>query len=152
MGLNGGARVKFQRRTSFVPTRGQPYDRRTYKRTAREPHTSLQLVTLYTPFRKKLLALIRANPGISYRALARLAGRCDGRVRDNARHLIAAGLVYAVKQSGRNYLYVNGVKHTPAARVPTQVGENAARVLAHLQKHGEATRSDVMRELGLTRH
>lgn len=152
MGLSGGARVKFQRRTPFVPSRGQPYDRRAYKRTAREPKTSLQLVTLYTPFRKELLALIRRNPGVSYHGLARMTGRCDGRIHDNVRHLIEARLVHVVKTPGRSHLYLNGVKHVPPAHAPTQVSQNVQRVYAYLCKHKEATRQDVIRELGLTRH
>ena len=144
--------MKFQRRTPFVPTRGQPYDRRAYKRTAREPHTSLQLVTLYTPFRKQLLELIRKHPGVSYHGLARLTGRCDARVHDNVRHLVAARIVHVVKEPYRSYLYLNGVKHKPVARPPTQVAENVRRVYAYILEHQEATRQTIMRELGLTRH
>ena len=144
--------MKFQRRTPFKPSRGQPYDRRAYKRTAREPHTSLQLVTLYTPFRQELLRLVREHPGVSYHGLARLTGRCDARVRDNVRHLVAARLVHVVKEPYRNYLYLNGVKHQPTARVHTQVSTNVQRVHDYVLLHGEATRQAIIRELGLTRH
>lgn len=144
--------MKFQRRTPFQPSRGQPYDRRAYKRTAREPFTGLQLVTLYTPFRKELLRLIREHPGVSFHGLARLTGRCDTRVRDNVRHLVAARLIYVVREPYRCYLYLNGVKHQPPQRSPTQVSANVARVHEYVRRHGEATRQDIIKELGLTRH
>lgn len=143
--------MKFNHR-KFVPSRSHPYDRRKHKPKMNEPYTGLQLVTLYTPFRRHLLALIRENPGISYRGLARKTGRCDARIHDNVRHLIAAGLVHVVKEPGRNYLYLNGVKHTPGRRAYSVLADSTARVYAYMLQHPEATRQQVIRELGLTRH
>lgn len=142
-------RLKFKGRTPFAPTRGQPYDRRAFKRTAREPHTSLQLVTLYTPFRVRLLEEIRREPGISYRALARRVGRDETRVHDNVRRLVEARLVVRVKEPGRVSLYPNGVKPTLRVRAQSVITE---RVTAYLARYGEATMRDLTRELGISRH
>ena len=142
--------LKFNHR-KFRPSRSHPYDRRKYKLTKSEPQVGLQLVTLYTPYRKQLLALIRANPGVSYHALARMTGRCDARVHDNVRHLVKARLVHVVKEPGRSYLYANGVKHASQKRA-TLLGEGMRRVYEYMLQHPEATRQQVIRELGLTRH
>lgn len=141
-------RLKFQRRKPFAPSRGQPYDRRAFRRTGREPHTGLQLVTLYTPFRQRLLEEILREPGISYRALAHRLGREQSRVHDNVRRLVEARLVVRMKEPGRVSLYPNGVKPTPRVRAQSVITE---RVAAYLARHGEATMRDLVK-LGISRH
>lgn len=141
--------MKFQRRTPSKPSRSQPYDRRAFKRTAREPFTRLQLVTLYTPFRVRLLDEIAREPGVSYRGLARRVGRAETRVRDNVQQLLSARLVYRVKEPGRVSLYPNGVKPSPRVRAQAAV---TLRVGEYVSRRGEASMRDLTSALGLSRH
>lgn len=156
--------MTFKPRIPFKPSRGQPYDRRIYRPRKGEPKTSLKIVTIFTPFRLRLLDLIRGHPGVSYWRLAALAKRPPTAVRDNLRTLIQARLVHVVKEPWRNYIYLNGVKHPRDVRPPpwhgrygaprgvVPLGETMRRVYEYLVLHEDATRQQVIRELGLSRH
>lgn len=114
-----------------------------------EPWTRLRFVTLYTPFRQKLLAEIQREPGVSYHSLARRVGRAETRVRDNMRPLLEARLVYRVKEPGRVSLYPNGVKPSPRVRAQNAM---ALRVHAYIVKRREASMRELTSTLGLSRH
>ncbi len=128
----------------------------------RVPSRLLLLLPLYSkleresllenPARRRILALVEAQPGVRYQQVVRALGRGHGLVDSHLCRLVQAKLVRAHRAAGRvHYFLPRDATSDRLARYTSASGPTAQRVLEQVENNSPISSGALAAQLGLAR-